>query len=771
MSRTISTLNRTRILTAAALTMLGLCCAAPAEPVTAKCSVTGNKADALESILFDGSWPGKKDVYLHPEKSLHEFASCELKIFWPEDAPDDAQVLAFVKDWDFFWYQNLLPGHLRPGATNTCVINFIPSAKGWEARGHYGGWNLRSTVNPSEVGFSILSKKKYEGKAKLISAAFTPGAEDTGKPEISNVRINESSLPCYDKLEINLDLLDRYPNPFDSASIRLYAEFVLPDGSEEKVDGFFKQDYYRKEDSAETRISPQGKPGWCIRFSPWKEGRHSFRIIAEDSRGTTQWGPGSFTATAGAKPGFVRVSRKDPRFFEFDSKAHFSPIGHNIRSPFDTRMDRNFPWKQRWPEGSSAYERYFSEMKKSGQNMAEVWFASWSMGLEWNRNWFGYHGVGQYNLIHAFEMDRVIDLADENGIYVNLVIHNHGKFSSFSDPEWESNPFNAANGGWLNEPFLYFTDEKAVKTFLDLMRYTVARWGYSPRVFAWQLWSELDLVGSEETKGVHRRPETVSWHQFTSDSIKEMDPYDHMVSSHVCGDYSHQNPDLISLRGMDLCPVDAYHGSRNPLHIVNLLMGTADFNNPYKKPVLVTEFGGSPQGGTTDYLEATLHAALWASACVPVSGAPMFWWWGIIEEENYYPIYRAFSNFMKGVDRRDPDAKCYAPAVACEQKDGEPIFSALAYQGSTNGLGWIYYTGSLWDNRLPAQATAKDLELTLSNLSDGTYEVEFWDTKTGETTSSITAECSGGRLAFKMPVFTRDAAFKIRLKSPAGRSK
>ena len=28
-------------------------------------------------------------------------ASCELKIFWPEDAPADAQVLAFVKDWEY----------------------------------------------------------------------------------------------------------------------------------------------------------------------------------------------------------------------------------------------------------------------------------------------------------------------------------------------------------------------------------------------------------------------------------------------------------------------------------------------------------------------------------------------------------------------------------------------------------------------------------------------------------------------------------------------
>jgi len=770
MSRTTSILNKFLAVQALVLSLLAAIPSSAGEIIDVPCSDSDTKAGSFTSLVFSGEWPGKKDIFFHPGKSLHEFASCELKIYWPEDAPKDAQIMAFVKDWDYFWYQNLLDGYLKPGATNTVVIDFTPSARDWEPKGHYGGWHLRATFNPAGQGFSILSKKEYSGRPEVLSARFKLKDKDTSKPGIKNVRINKTSLPCYEKFEVTLDLPDRYPDPFDSGQIHLYAEFVLPDGSEERVDGFYTQNYFRKEDTAETRVSPQGKPYWCIRFSPWKEGKHSFRIIAEDEGGKTQWGPGTFNAEKPVKPGFIRVSRKDPRFFEFDNRDAFFPIGYNIRSPFDTRMDRNFPWKQRWPEGSSAYERHFTKMQESGQNMAEVWFASWSLGLEWNKDWFGYHGVGQYNLIHAFEMDRVVDLAEEKGIYLNLVAHNHGKFSTFSDEEWASNPFNIRNGGWLNDPFLYFSDEKAIKSMLKLMRYKIARWRYSTRVFAWELWSELDLVGSSNYKGVHKRQETIDWHAFIGNSIKEMDPYDHMVSSHVCGSYTHQNPELISLKEMDLCPVDAYHGSQDPIHIVQLLKETANFNNPYKKPVLVTEFGGSPQGGSTTYLETALHSALWSSTCIPVSGTPMFWWWGIIEEENYYPIFRAVSNFMEGEDRRNPDAKSVYPHVRMKET-GEPLFSAAVYQSRTDALGWIYYTGSLWDRPLPKAATAEGLSLLVNGLADGNYTVEFWDTRRGKKISTATATASQDKLSIEAPEFTRDIAFKIRRKGEAQRGR
>ena len=211
--------------------MLLLLLASPllAEDLSLDCSATGKKSDAFHSLLFDTELPGKTDIFFHTKAALHKFGSCEIKIAWPEDAPADAQLLAFVKDWDFYWYQNLLPGNLIPGKTNTFVINYMPTAKNWEPRGHHGAWCLRSTMRPTDMGFSILSKTEYAGKPQLISATLKPKPEPEEAPTIGNVRANVTSLPCYEKFEVTLNLPDRYPDPFDSSEILLYAEVVSPE--------------------------------------------------------------------------------------------------------------------------------------------------------------------------------------------------------------------------------------------------------------------------------------------------------------------------------------------------------------------------------------------------------------------------------------------------------------------------------------------------------------------------------------------------------------
>ena len=91
----------------------------------------------------------------------------------------------------------------------------------------------------------------------------------------------------------------------------------------------------------------------------------------------------TFTATAAAGPRFVRVSGSDRRYFEYDNGACFFPIGHNVRSAYDSRMDDKFPWKLRHPEGTLAYERFFREMEAAQENLVEIWSCAWSLGLEW----------------------------------------------------------------------------------------------------------------------------------------------------------------------------------------------------------------------------------------------------------------------------------------------------------------------------------------------------------------------------------------------------
>lgn len=717
--------------------------------------------DGVEALTCPLTLPGYAEAHLRaPTEQWRTFRALEFHIQWPADAPADAQVLVFAMDWDYYWFQWLAPARLRPGVANRFVVDLSPGAAGWEAVGHFGAWQFRSRMAPRAFGIRVFGDSPWNGAFRIERAAgiIEP---DQRPPFIRDVRAVTPQTPVHGRFEVRFALPDRYGNPFDPDEIAVSATFERPDGVEETVDGFFAQDYFRRLTPLGERYVPQGPPYWAVRYTPRGAGVHRYRLRARDARGEAEWGPGEFEARSSAHPGFARVAKSDPRYFEFANGAYFYPLGHNIRSPFDTRYDRQFPWQQRFPEGPAIYERYFRLLRAHRANFAEIWFAAWSLGLEWSPLREGYHGIGQYNLLHAWQMDRVVDAAERNGIFLNLVIHNHGKFSDWSDPEWSDNPFNVARGGYLETPDDFFTDPRARRDFLRLMRYKIARWGYSPHVFTWELWSELDLTGSRDRQPrPHLRQETIDWHRDVIRAIREMDIYGRMVSTHVCGDYTHQNPALIELPEVDWAGIDAYHSNPDPLFIVELLRRSAEFNNRFKKPVLVTEFGGSPMGiqGLRHVTEA-FFAAQWTAAVLPLGGGPMFWWWQMMEEEGLFNVYESVARFLEGEDRRDP---ALIPAPLEVRRAGGGDLAAIGMAAPARALGWIYRRENFSETDPAGPAAIRDATLRVPGLSDGAYVVEFWNTQTGRRFEQTEATSSGGSLEVAVPPFARDLAFKVR---------
>jgi hypothetical protein len=713
------------------------------------------------TFAMDKKHPGQ--FLCVPEESWVDTATLEFDVVVSNDVPSESQLLVHIKDWDYFWYQKVVPGYLVPGKTNHFRIDMSPDAEGWKPTGHHGAWHFRALMEPKEIGIRVFKDSKYEAACQLTNVFRVASRKDDESPSIETVHVNRETVPCFEKFEITFRLPDRYKNPFDRDEVRAYASFEDPDGNTIQVDAFFARDYYREVDNAGDRVYPQGEPFWCVRYAPVKEGVHKYSLVVRDENGEGAWGPRTLTAVAPKERGFVHVSKKDPRYFEFDDGTFFFPVGHNIRSPFDTRMDKNFPWVQRWPEGSSAYTRYFKDMRENGETLVEVWSASWSLGLEWSPKWRGYHGIGQFNMINAWETDRVVEEAEKSGIYINFVIHNHGKFSSFSDEEWEHNPFNVKNGGYLKIPEEYFTDERALKSYRQLMRYMIARWGYSSHIFAWELWSELDLTGSKSSKSNYKRPEVVDWHRQMGRWIKEVDPNDHMISTHVCADWTHQNWDIAKLPEIDLCPVDAYHERTDPLHIVKLMNQTAAANNKLAKPVLITEFGGQWSSESVKHLDETLHAALWASTCSTLGGTPLFWWWHLIEEREYYPKFLAVSKFIDGEDRRDPEMVRRYPTLLSGTAQDRTV-TVQCVGNRERAYGWIYHN-SRFGAIDPLGEAAKDgLVLAMRGMKAGDYQIEFWDTNEGKRISVVIASCAkaGAVLSVDVPAFARDIAFKLK---------
>jgi len=744
-----------------AATLLGAAAFAAPESIPMKVVPEGAvlqqpAARAETSVSFPGSCTF---LVQPPTASWTNIAALAFDITWPADAPTNAQVLIHLRDWDFFWYQHLVPGFLKTGQVSHCQVDFSPTAQGWTAQGHHGTWNLRALMQPKEVGIRVFSDSRFSGTCQIGGVSGTPRIE-TAPPFIRNVRANTDKLPRFAKFELTFELPDRYPDPFDAEQVLVYADFKAPDGHTIRVDGFYGCSYYRQKSAAEESIVPQGPPYWRVRFCPVTNGVYQYTLHAQDTLGETNWGPASFEAVSTNALGFARVSKADPRFFEYDNGTYCFPIGQNIRSAFDTRMDEKFPWTQRWMEGPSAYERYFDQMQKHRENIVEIWSAAWSLGLEWTPRMPGYHGIGQFNTINAWMMDTVLDSAERTGVRINFVIHNHGKFGTLDDAEWDFNPLNVKNGGYLDRPEEYFSDPRALKSFRKLMRYIVARWGYSTQIFAWQLWSELDLTGSKH--GNHMQPEVTDWHKLMGRSIRDMDPYDHLITTHVCGDYTHQNRAILQIPEIDFAAVDAYHDSGDPLHIVTLMNRTAEFNNAFGKPVMITEFGGSPFAASVKHLGETLHGGLWASTAVPLGGAPMFWWWQLIDEENFYPTFAAVGRFMAGEDRRAPDMLTTTPELLINDVPVQGL-AVQCLKGADRAFGWIYRAAAFTTTDPTGSPEMTGVVLKLNNMAPGKFAIEFWDTIAGKAVAQISLRSRDGVLTVGVPAFARDIAFKVKL--------
>ena len=745
------------------------------------------------------------------------FDRLDLALAIPGDSPTNCQALAQVEDWDGLWYQCLLPDTLPPGATTSLSVDVSSGAAGWGPLGHPGAWHRRSLMQPRMVRLCLFANGAAVTSAVEVASASAVRSSDTSPPTIRDVREAgfASGAPApgplcvFGRYELRFDLPDRYSNPFDPEEIVVDAEILTPSGAVVTMPCFYYQNCVRELAAASERILPQGRPEWRLRYSPAEVGLHTVSLVARDRFGTNRLDSAAvFTASpsrpeqAGASSAGplspIRVSSSAPHFFEDVTGVPYYPIGFNIRSPFDSRMDQRFPNRFRHLEGTLSYARRFAAMRESGITFAEIWSSAWCMGLEWVPKFPGYHGIGQLNLLNAWDRDRVFEMAAANAIRVNLVLNNHGRLSSFCDPEWEDNPWNAANGGPFQNPMEWFSDERAQRGFEAILRYEIARNSWNANLFAWELWSELDLVGDGHIFAP-REPAVLAWHARMAAYLRAHDPMRHLISTHTCTDYTRMAPELAGTPGLDHVCVDAYHTQADPLYVVELLAKTGQEPHLSVRPCLVTEFGGTPNAAGIGHLRRELHAALWSSLPCGLSGVPAFWWWHVVEECDFYPLYAAFARFVADEDMREPaflrtgdiaelsppdsshpdsrapsrvephpDSRAPSRVEQAGASPAGPVFRVLSLSRD-RAYGWVYVGGPAYvraDPAGPAVFEGYRLSLDVPEWEGAVFTVEFWDTLRGQSVRRIDIRVREGHFDVPIPSFARDIAFRIHRKAP-----
>ncbi|MBM4085023.1 MAG: DUF5060 domain-containing protein [Planctomycetes bacterium] len=616
--------------------------------------------------------------------------------------------------------------------------------------------------NVRVFGIRFFARHAYRGS---ILVGNIHGHRRTGPPKpldsLHCFTVNSESVGLYEKFEITFGLPVAFPNPFDPGVVDVRGHFVSPSGKVTSVPGFFFQEYQRRLEDGWERLTPIGPLRWKVRFTPTEVGPHTYTVSVKAAARrdtpaqTMTTNARGFQVTPSSRKGFVRVSTRDWHYFEFTNGDFFFPIGHNVHAPYDF-MYAGFAHTG-IPErgGTHNYDRILPKMAKHKENFVEIWMAPWFLGLEWNRKHGAYRGLGQYNLEHAWKLDYLIEQAESLGLYVHLVLANHGQFSTWVDSEWRDNPYSVELGGFLKSPEEYFVNEKAIELFKRKTRYVVSRWGYSPHVLGIELWSEIDLTG-DSWAFVHHESK-VLWHQKIAPFLGELDPWRHPITSHYSSGYFRQDARLLSLPMISYTATDGYRADQaQNKSVVQIVTDTARFNEQFKKPTFITEFGGANSVDSPNVLEADLHCGLWASYMTTSAATPLFWWFHFIEERDKYFHYRALAEFDSGFDRRGKNLR--PSKLSVDNANGLLMSQVLASEELA--LLWIYHR-DLPSGKPDIPPVPPGASLIIPGLRDGNYRIEFWDTYAGAVTSAATAASSKGNLRLALPQVTKDIACKV----------
>ncbi|MFA6635597.1 MAG: cellulase family glycosylhydrolase [Candidatus Omnitrophota bacterium] len=406
-------------------------------------------------------------------------------------------------------------------------------------------------------------------------------------------------------------------DPDDPRNIDLTVVFVSPSGEVSEVPAFCLSN------SRSEKVSL-----WEVRFTPEEEGEFSFSANAALRRRNVfrEFSGARFNVKSSTIKGFLEKSPNNPNYLKFSSGEPFFGIGHNVAWVYNSN-----------PE---IFGRYFSLLKEAGCNITRVWICDWSLPLESGK-------TGNYNRSSSEKIDRILELAERNGIYIMLCLDTYGSLMEESgmwrEGKWGLNPYNVKNGGPCKKPEDFFTNKEAVRLYKNKLRYVLSRWGYSPNILAFEIWNEYNSP-----------PE---WTKEMASYLKSMGRSRKLVTTSL-GYPREKVFDESSIWKIDEIDIVTHHFYGNgtePQLVNNLFQKSRELKSGYEKPFIISEFGIDFSRNDKDYdirgEGKALHNSIWASVFSGAAASAMNWWHDTyIRPKDLYRHYSALSKFLEGVN-------------------------------------------------------------------------------------------------------------------------
>ena len=343
--------------------------------------------------------------------------------------------------------------------------------------------------------------------------------------------------------------------------------------------------------------------------------------------------------------------------------------------------------------------------------------------------------LGVYNQPDCLMLDKVLEAAEQAGVRLELTMFTRDLYMSKLAKE---------SGGDYDACIAYGK---------RLVRYYVARWGYSTHVAMWEYFNEMDPG----------KP-TDRFYSELGEYFEKTDPNRHLRSTSTWSspskDSRHPRLDTADLhyymRPADkelfkdaVAAVQARWKAMLP-HVKGRPLVFAEFGLADDK------WGLSPEIGK-DKEYSFLHDALWTSTLSGFASTVCPWWWEDIHKKDMYHHYRPVAAYV--ADIPFTTAGLQASSATCDKG-----MRVVGLQGEGRAYLWISDPGAAWwriaeEGAQPAAVTGATL--AIYGLRPGSYAVQWWDTREGKVIKQESAKSASGPLKLAVPQFSRDIACKV----------
>lgn len=474
-------------------------------------------------------------------------------------------------------------------------------------------------------------------------------------------------------------------NPYDPADVDIVATFT-GETQTIKRHGFVYVPYERGEQTWQILLETMP---FRVRFAAPETGQWSAEVVVK-LRGIEVYKSDQIPINVykGDLPGYLVLEEghglKSRYFKESNTGKGVVPVGESIGwSSYDFLK----------PSDHNQMVKWMQELSEGGGDIYRVWMKSPAYGIEWEH--LGHYGS---RMIHAWELDQLFDVSDMYDLYIQLLLVINESEQYWPDNTlWVNNPYKLGLG--LNGLMDFITNAEARKLLKRRLRYIEARWGWSPKLCIYELFSEPERLFDYEDSNKEHHKQLTSW-------VNEMSSYlkDSLNSKHATlVSFMREGDDAKSkfwkATNLDIAGLNKYarhHGANYELRAG--LIDKIRRNKGLKyMPFQFTEMGLAVYPTMEFCTDNGFHNAIWSTTFMGSVTSGLNWWWdNALHPNGYFVHYMALK---KHLERFDPWQKGYDTQRGINKmghKKATIEYYSLVDEDKTHALGWAHNNTWWW---------------------------------------------------------------------------